>query len=126
MEPLAYLGTLLALAAVSAVAWHLVVKRWIIASLGSALTVGALAAALLESPWRYLSSEGLLAFFFLSLNAFIIAMGVGIPFNRRRNPIASEFASPLNPDPSLRLSGRDTIIALTVGAAITYWIFVRK
>lgn len=72
-----------------AVIWHSLVHRYLLASLASGVTTGAM--YLTYYSWRsQFAPLELLAFFAVGAAfGFIFAAGVGIPFNRRRAGQAS-------------------------------------
>jgi len=76
------LGTVIAIALASAAVWHLIVKSYAWAVAGSSLTVG------LVTLWGYPLYRGVVPNALVLINAVflggMIALGVGIPFKRRR------------------------------------------
>jgi hypothetical protein len=76
------LGTVIAISVANAVMWHLIVKRYTWAVVGSSLTVG------LVTYFGYPVFRGVAPSALVLMNAFVlgavIALGVGIPFKRKR------------------------------------------
>jgi len=76
------LGTVIAISLATATVWHLIVKSYGWAVAGSSLTVG------LVTFWGYPLYRGVVPNAFVLIDAVIlgavIALGVGIPFKRRR------------------------------------------
>jgi hypothetical protein len=77
------LGVLIAISLVSAATWHAIVKTYLLAIVASSITVGLIAF------WAYPMYRGVSADPLILLNAITIgaiaALGVGIPFKRRRS-----------------------------------------
>ena len=126
MDPVfRYFGLLILVTVVSALAWHIVVKRWIAASLGAAFTTAVVAPALLEGPSRPLTADSLLSFAILFTNGLIFALAIGIPFNRRRNPIRATHLTPaLSSEDSIEtreLGWKDIVVMLSIGAVLAYF-----
>jgi hypothetical protein len=76
------LGTVLIVSLASAAMWHLIVKSYTLAVTGSSLTVG-LATFLGYPLYRGVAPDALVLVNAVVLGA-VIALGVGIPFKRRR------------------------------------------
>jgi hypothetical protein len=76
------LGTVLIVSLASAAMWHLIVKSYTLAVAGSSLTVG-LATFLGYPLYRGVAPDALVLVNAVVLGA-VIALGVGIPFRRRR------------------------------------------
>jgi hypothetical protein len=76
------LGTVIAIGLASAAMWHLIVKSYAWAVVGSSFTTG------LATYWGYPLYRGVDPNVFIIVNAVllggVIALGVGIPFKRRR------------------------------------------
>jgi hypothetical protein len=76
------LGTVIAISLASAAMWHFIVKSYAWAVAGSSLTVG------LVTFWGYPLYGGVVPNAFILIDAVVlgvvIALGVGIPFKRRR------------------------------------------
>jgi len=76
------LGTVIVLSVASATMWHVVVKSYAWAVIGSSLTVGV--ATYFGYPiFRDVAPSALILMNALVLGA-VIALGVGVPFKRRR------------------------------------------
>jgi hypothetical protein len=77
------LGALIAISLVSAATWHAIVKTYPLAIVASSVTVGLIVF------WAYPMYRGVSAYPLILLNAVtisaIVALGVGIPFKRRRS-----------------------------------------
>jgi len=76
------LGVVIATGLASAAMWHLIVKSYGWAVLGSSLTTG------LITYWGYPLYRGAVPSMLIVVNAVVLgavtSLGVGIPFNRRR------------------------------------------
>jgi hypothetical protein len=76
------LGAVIALGLASAAIWHLILKSYGWAVLGSSLTTG------LVTYWSYPLYRGVVPSVLIITNAVVLgavtALGVGIPFKRRR------------------------------------------
>ena len=76
------LGTVIVISVASAATWHLIVKSYAWAVIGSSLTVG------LVTYFGYPIIRGVAPSVLIVVNAFVlgavIALGVGIPFKRGR------------------------------------------
>ncbi len=84
MDPgLITLGALITISLVSAAMWHAIVKSHLLAIVASSITVG-LVAFLVYPMYRGVAAEPLLLLSAVNLSA-MIAIGVGIPFKRRRS-----------------------------------------
>ena len=79
---LVILGAVVVVSAASAAIWHLILKRYLWAVVGSSLTVG-LVTYLAYPIFRDVSANGFILVNALFLGA-VFALGVGIPFKRRR------------------------------------------
>jgi len=77
------LGALIVISLVSAVTWHAILKTYLLAIVASSITVGLIVF------WAYPMYRGVSANPLILLNAItmsaIVALGVGIPFKRRRS-----------------------------------------
>ena len=76
------LGALIAASLFSAATWHAIVKSYVAAIVASSITVG-LAVFEVYPMYRGVKAEPLILLNAISLAA-IIALGVGVPFKRRR------------------------------------------
>ena len=80
---LIFLGVVIAVSLASAATWHLVVKSYLWAVAGSSLTV-ALVTLLGYPLYRGVAPNELILADSIVLGA-LIALGVGVPFKRRRD-----------------------------------------
>ena len=70
--------------------FHFSIKRYALASLLSGLTAGVLSAALLAWSGVIAGEMFLLTGLIFAVAGIVIALGVGIPFNRKRNALPPE------------------------------------
>ncbi len=113
------MGALLGIAVASGVICHWLFKRWVSASVIAALTSAFLTIVLLFRPRTF--QEWTLFFGITAANALIIALGVGIPFKRRRSANQSRPSAEALVGPTSRLQ---VLGWLLIGIAMTY-IFLR-
>jgi hypothetical protein len=100
---------------------HLYVKRYVLASALSAISVALLCSTALV--WGRSFSFGMFATAFGAMLAasFIIALGIGIPFNRRRSPLPEEGTgnNRIQRHFTRRMSFIEVILALLF--AVVFW-----
>ena len=71
---------------ITAAVWHFAVRSYLGASVASALTSASFYVAV--NFWRFgeVVASDALSFGIMAANAFVISLGVGIPFKRSRQP----------------------------------------
>jgi hypothetical protein len=102
-----------------ALIWHRFMKRYIPAAFGAGLTVGAIVLVSLHWLAGVSISEGVLLLAIAMCNSTVVALGVGIPFNRRRNPLQRRSKHLGIARFSQSLSRLDAALLLSLWAIIT-------
>jgi hypothetical protein len=106
--------TILGVASASAVVWHSLLRRWIPASTASGFTTALVAYGAFHKPTPFVAQTLYVAM--VLVIAWVIALGVGIPFNRRRG-------RSLPGNISRRLNWIEIIAGLVPAAVLTYLLF---
>jgi hypothetical protein len=93
-QGLVTLGALLVISMISAATWHTIVKSYVLAIVASSISVG-LITFVAYPMYRGVTADPLILLNAISIGA-IIALGVGVPFKRRRSAKSGPPMTPNN------------------------------
>jgi hypothetical protein len=126
MDPLIeFLGKFLGVTCAVAFLWHLILRKFVLASILSGLSTGLLLAYF--DDWEQSTPLWFYAYTVLleyGLPAIIISLAVGIPFNRHRNPLPkTDHPAEFKPLTSMnqRLSWHHVVLGLAGALFMLLW-----